>query len=119
MATQHSLLARLSVINLVHEARGLDVNPKQIERCAAAGDHDTAAVLDVIHNDEITHVSIGHRHFMRLCKAAGIDAVTTFRQLVQQHFHGGIKGPYNERDRDLAGLSKDWYHDLKGSAAAP
>ena len=53
------MFSRLAIVNLVHEARGLDVNPKQIEKCAAAGDHETAAVLDIIHTDEITHVAVG------------------------------------------------------------
>lgn len=57
--TSHSLFARLALVHLVHEARGLDSNPRQIARCKAAGDHDTAAMLDIIHNDEITHVAAG------------------------------------------------------------
>lgn len=59
MQTSHSLFSRLAIIALVHEARGLDSNPMQIRRCRAAGDEETARVLEVIHADEITHVAAG------------------------------------------------------------
>lgn len=36
--TSHSLFSRLAIIHLVHEARGLDTNPRQIQRCKAAGE---------------------------------------------------------------------------------
>ena len=38
-------LARLAVVPLVLEARGLDVTPAMIERLRAAGDDASAAVL--------------------------------------------------------------------------
>jgi len=42
----------------VHEARGLDSNPIQIKRCRAAGDEESANLLEIIHYDEITHVAV-------------------------------------------------------------
>lgn len=51
--TSHSLLSRLAIVALVHEARGLDTNPTQIRRCRAAGDEETARVLEIVHADEI------------------------------------------------------------------
>lgn len=52
--TASSLSARLAIIHLVHEARGLDVNPATIAKFRAAGDADSVKVLEVIHHDEIT-----------------------------------------------------------------
>lgn len=43
----------------MHEARGLDSNPMQIKRCRAAGDEESASLLEIIHYDEITHVASG------------------------------------------------------------
>ncbi len=54
METAHSLTARLSIIHLVHEARGLDVNPTTIKKFENAGDPDSVETLTVIHLDEIT-----------------------------------------------------------------
>lgn len=59
LQTSHSLFSRLAIIALVQEARGLDSNPMQIRRCRAAGDEETARVLEIIHADEITHVAAG------------------------------------------------------------
>jgi uncharacterized ferritin-like protein (DUF455 family) len=57
--TRASLFSRLAIIGLVHESRGLDTNPRQISRCRAAGDHASADMLQIIHDDEITHVACG------------------------------------------------------------
>src|SRR5712692_5962815 len=58
-ATAHDLLARLAVVPLVLEARGLDVTPAMILRLNRFGDAPSAAVLQVIYDDEIGHVATG------------------------------------------------------------
>ena len=62
-ATAHDLLARLAVVPLVLEARGLDVTPTMIAKLDAVGDSESAAVLRIIYADEIGHVAIGRRWF--------------------------------------------------------
>ncbi|GAC92894.1 hypothetical protein PHSY_000453 [Pseudozyma hubeiensis SY62] len=116
METAHSLTARLSIIHLVHEARGLDVNPTTIKKFANAGDAESVETLTVIHLDEITHVSAGHRWLTWLCSNASppIDAVQVFRREVRKNFIGRLKGPFNAEDRRKAGLDKEWYDDLVG-----
>jgi uncharacterized ferritin-like protein (DUF455 family) len=47
--TSHALRARLAIIHLVHEARGLDVNPGTIARFARSGDDESVQVLEIIH----------------------------------------------------------------------
>ena len=42
--TMHCLEARLSIIHLVHEARGLDANPLTIKKFDNAGDKDSVEV---------------------------------------------------------------------------
>ncbi|GAA6062262.1 hypothetical protein JCM10212_001776 [Sporobolomyces blumeae] len=118
--TSHSLFSRLAIIHLVHEARGLDSNPMQIKRCRAAGDERSAQVLEVIHYDEITHVAAGHRHFLHLCETHSppLDPVATFRREVETHFHGRLRGPFNDEDREKAGLDKGYYEGLNGRGFA-
>ena len=70
-ATAHDLLARLAVVPLVLEARGLDVTPVMIARLERAGDGASAAVLRVIYADEIGHVAIGLRWFDGCASSAG------------------------------------------------
>ena len=116
-ATSQSLTARLAIIHLVHEARGLDVNPSTIAKFRAAGDKGSTEVLEIIHLDEITHVTAGHRWFTWICEKEKVEAVSRFREEVRLHFGGKLKGPFNEEDRRKAGLSKDFYEDLRGEAS--
>ncbi|KAM0792280.1 hypothetical protein ACM66B_004971 [Microbotryomycetes sp. NB124-2] len=109
-----TLFSRLAIIHLVHEARGLDTNPVQIERMKRAKDFETADVLQVIHDDELTHVACGHIHFTALCRAIDEDPVERFRREVKQHFYGQLRGPFNEADRSKAGMSPEYYTDLQG-----
>ncbi|KAH7100325.1 DUF455-domain-containing protein [Auriculariales sp. MPI-PUGE-AT-0066] len=115
--THHSLLARLAIIHLVHEARGLDVNPVTIARFKNAGDLESTRVLNIIHHDEVTHVTAGHRWFTWLCARQELEPVSAFRSAVQTHFWGALKGPFNVEDRARAGLSPAFYENLQGQTA--
>jgi uncharacterized ferritin-like protein (DUF455 family) len=108
-ATAHDIKARLSIICLVHEARGLDVNPAQITKFKAIGDDDTASVMGIVHHDEVTHVAAGHRYLTYVCQKENVDPVQVFRANVQEHFNGRLKGPFNREDRAKAGLQEEWY----------
>ncbi len=98
---------RLAIIHLVHEARGLDVNPATIERFRKAGDMDTVAVMEVIHADEVTHVTSGHRWFTWICAQEGnIDPVDAFRVEVKKGWRGDIKGPFQRGRQGEGGADK-------------
>ncbi|KZT30075.1 DUF455-domain-containing protein [Neolentinus lepideus HHB14362 ss-1] len=112
--TFSSLRARLAIIHLVQEARGLDVNPATIEKFRRQGDVDSVKVLEVIHTDEVTHVTAGHRWFTWLCAKQGVDPVKAFREDVRRCWTGDVKGPFNASDREKAGMTKEFYEDLKG-----
>jgi len=112
--TSHSLISRLCIIHLVHEARGLDVNPTQIKRVRDAGDVETAQSLEIIHADEVTHVAAGHRWLCYICNNSvpKTAPVTVFRKEVETHFFGKLKPPFNVEDRAKAGLDPSFYQDL-------
>ena len=112
--TAHDLRARISIIALVHEARGLDVNPMTINKFRSAGDRDSVETLETIHHDEITHVTTGHRWLSWICEQEGTDAVQVFRGNVKEYFKGAVKGPFNEEARLEAGMDKSYYEDLSG-----
>ncbi|HVJ55387.1 MAG TPA: ferritin-like domain-containing protein [Aliidongia sp.] len=111
-ATSHDLLARLAVVPLVLEARGLDVTPPMIASLEQAGDAESAAVLRRIYRDEIGHVAIGRRAFERLCAVRGLDPASTYQELVRRHFKGKLKRPFNTSARDEAGLESGFYEAL-------
>lgn len=98
----------------MHEARGLDFGPATIEKFRKSGDEETVAVLEIVHADEVTHVTAGHRWFSWICKNEGVDPIQTFREEVRRGWRGVIRGPFNEEDRAKAGMTKEFYTDLRG-----
>ena len=108
-ATAGDVLARLAVVPLVLEARGLDVTPEMALRLERAGDARSAAILDVIYQQEIGHVAIGRHWFDRLCHAQGLAPEQVFRDRVGRCFKGGLKPPFNRAARAAAGLPADYY----------
>ncbi len=108
-ASAHDPLARLAVVPLVLEARGLDVTPGLIEKLAAAGDAEGAALLGVIFAEEIGHVAAGKRWFDFLCAKRGLAPAPTWRALVQRHVAGALKPPFNAEARRAAGLPASFY----------
>lgn len=111
-ATAGDVLARLAVVPMVLEARGLDVTPATVARFQAAGDHRSAAILDRIYRDEIRHVAAGTRWFTRAAESRGFSPVNQWRALVKHHCMGALKPPFNNSARDEAGLSRDFYEGL-------
>lgn len=111
-ATAHDPIARLAVVPLVLEARGLDVTPEMIRRLERAGDGDSAAILEIIYRDEIGHVAAGSRWFAWFCMRDGLDPVATFHDRVRRHFVGTLKTPFNRGARNAAGLAAAYYEPL-------
>ena len=111
-STAGDLLARLAVVPMVLEARGLDVTPGMIRQMKSIGDTKTAEILSVIYEDEIGHVAIGRRWFAMLCGRKGVDAETTWQSLVRRYFRGTLKPPFNREGRNRAGLDPCLYEPL-------
>ncbi len=115
-ASADDLLARLALVPLVLEARGLDVTPAMCARLRAAGDHPSADLLEIIYRDEIGHVAAGRRWFVFVCARRGLDEAATFHELVERRFTGGLKPPFNTRARDAAGIPAQFYAPWAGRA---
>ncbi|KAJ3306824.1 hypothetical protein HDV03_003861 [Kappamyces sp. JEL0829] len=110
--TKDDWLARLVIVHMVHEARGLDVNPQTIGKFSRAGDVGSVEKLEIIHRDEVTHVASGQRWFSWACSIKKVDRYTTFHDYVRRFFDGSLKPPFNESDRLLAGLDPQYYMPL-------
>ncbi|GAB5370733.1 hypothetical protein AAMO2058_001518400 [Amorphochlora amoebiformis] len=110
--TNDTLINRLAVIHMVHEARGLDVTPKSIARLQSGGDKKSGNLLREIYEDEITHVQAGVKWFRYLCKALNKDPISTFHRIVKERFHGPLKPPFNTKARTQAGFTEEWYMPL-------
>lgn len=117
--TRHDLMARLAVVPMVLEARGLDVTPAMIGRLTGAGDHESAHVLQTIYTEEKDHVAAGARWFAWLCEKQGEVPEAAFHRLVKRHFRGALKPPFNKPARDEAGLPAGFYEPLAAAAPPP
>jgi uncharacterized ferritin-like protein (DUF455 family) len=111
-ATADDLLARLAVVPLVLEARGLDVTPAMAARLERVGDAESTEILRHIYRDEIGHVAIGVRWFDRLCLARGLKPEAVFQDRVRSFFKGDLKPPFNHQARAAAGLPRHYYEPL-------
>ena len=107
--TRHDVAARLAVVPMVLEARGLDVTPATLARVEAAGDTGGAKILTRILDDEIRHVAYGTKHFLRCAEMVQANPELLWQSLVKRHFGGAIKPPFNDSARLAAGLSREFY----------
>ncbi len=107
--TRHDCLARLAVVPMVLEARGLDVTPATITRFEVQGDSASVKILNRIYHDEIRHVSVGTRWFEAACRGAGVNPLECWKTKVQSHVQSALKPPFNDSARSKAGLTRDYY----------
>ncbi|WP_374652479.1 ferritin-like domain-containing protein [Dongia sp.] len=110
--TAHDLLARLAIVPLVLEARGLDVTPATVADFKRAGDDASAAALEIIYRDEISHVATGKRWFDHVAAERGCDPAAAWQELVRKHFRGRLKPPFNKAARDQAGFGAAFYEPI-------
>jgi len=112
--TAHDPLARLAIVPMVLEARGLDVTPATVAAFEAAGDERSASILNRIFRDEIRHVKVGTNWFERACESRELAVVAEWQRLVRAHFRGSLKPPFNDSARHEAGLSREFYAGVAG-----
>lgn len=103
--TEHSLLARMGMIPRLLEARGIDAIPVMQTKLEQLRDSEAIKILDIIHQDEIKHVSYGDKWFKHLCQLNNLDIETTYFSLMQQFKAPKIRGNFNRADRKKAGFS--------------
>ena len=102
--TKSDLLARLALVPRTLEARGLDASPAIRSKLAGVGDHEGAAILDIILRDEIGHVAVGNRWYRYVCNERGLDPIATYAQLAEQYRAPKLRGPFNREARLAAGF---------------
>jgi len=106
LKTSDDLAARLVLVPLTLEARGVDITPQTTARFRKAGDDATAAALDIIYTDEIKHLAAGIRWFEYTCAQTNRDPHTAYHDILSAHFAGGLKGPFNLPARAEAGMGE-------------
>lgn len=105
--TKHDVLARMALVPRTLEARGLDASPAIAEKLLRCGDHESAAVVQLILRDEIGHVRIGNHWFRFLCAQRGVAPMQAYAQLATQYAAPPLRGPFNLAARRAAGFTDD------------
>eukprot|EP00775_Hariotina_reticulata_P012203 gene12203-12340_t len=108
-ASAGDLSARLAIVPLSQEARGLDAGQRLVERLVGAGDKRSASIVELIAAEEKAHVAVGVIWFTRLCAALAMDPPTTFRSWLTALAPELLKGPFNHPARQEVGLQRSWY----------
>ena len=111
-STADDILARLAIVPLVLEARGLDTTPGAIKKLKSAGDEMAASVLETICREEIPHVAVGVKWFDYICERRGLEPARTFQDLVGKRFKGLLKPPFAIEARTAAGFPRSYYEPL-------
>lgn len=105
--TSHDLIHRLAMIPKTMEARGLDVTPPIIEKFKQQKDDDVAAILEIIYEEEIRHVSIGNIWYRWACEAKKIGPHETYKNLLKVYDIELNYKKLNKEARYKAGFLKE------------
>lgn len=105
--TDHDPLIRMALVPRTLEARGLDVTPPMISKLRSIGDKRGVEILKILLRDEIGHVEVGSRWFRYLCKERNLNPFTEFQHIIENYFHGDLRGPFNFEARQQAGFSDE------------
>ncbi|KAG4968836.1 uncharacterized protein LOC114378438 [Glycine soja] len=110
-----NVAARLAVIPLVQEARGLDAGPRLVKKLVGFGDNRTSKIVARIADEEVAHVAVGVYWFASVCEKLNCAPDSTFKDLLKE-YNVELKGPFNYSARDEAGIPRDWYDDASSTS---
>ena len=117
-STAADVTARMALVPRTLEARGLDATPAVRAKLAQVGDHEAAAILDIILRDEVGHVAIGNRWYHWLCQRDAKDPVALYAELSVRHKAPQPRGPFNLDARRAAGFSDEEMAVLEAAGLA-
>ena len=80
--TADDLAARLAVVPLVQEARGLDSGERLVHKLMSMGNRTSAEIVALIVKEEEDHVSCGVKWFQYICDQLNKDPIPYFQELV-------------------------------------
>jgi len=112
--TESDIVARLSLVPRYLEARGLDVTPAMLDKLYAQKDLASAAILETILEDEVTHVEYGTKWLDFVCKEQNLQREDVFFENVELYLKGQILGPFNRPLRKRAGFTESELLKLEG-----
>jgi uncharacterized ferritin-like protein (DUF455 family) len=111
--TASDLAARIAVVPLVQEARGLDSGDRLVHKLKSVGDKKSADIVAQIVWEERSHVAFGVKWFKHLCQTQNKEIVPYFHELVLKYFPEGLPGPFDMEARLSTGMEPSWYQPLE------
>ena len=106
--TASDVLARLAVIPMLLEARGIDTSPFLMQKLKVAKELDFLRVLETIYTDEIKHLRIGVKWFERICNNQQLEPIGHWQKLLKCNTRAKPKPPFNTIARVEAGMSLNY-----------
>lgn len=108
--TKDNLLARIAVISLVQEPRGLDAGPRLINKLKSMGDEDSAIIIKKIIDDEVNHVKTGMKWFKIISDIKGTSNYEqAFKNICDEYLTSPLFPPFNDDLRNKADIPQSWY----------
>lgn len=112
MQGTQTLIKRMAVVPRFLEANGLDQNPKIMKKLESNNDAMNRKILDalnVILEEEITHVTKGDTWFKYACDQENVPYEQTYLEIIEDFYPGSTnkRGDLNLEARKLAGFSCD------------
>nr|WP_176453467.1 DUF455 family protein [Geobacillus stearothermophilus] len=104
-----NLAEKIAIQQVIQEGHGLDSDVIFTEYMANLKDYETAAIFDYITVDEVSHVRLGCKWLIYLCKGDKDQALITLDNAYKKLIHHGYrpKMPVQEKERIWAGMSED------------
>jgi len=116
--TKLDLKERIVMIQLVQEARGLDSWERLVSKFYGAKDPESAALVDKLCSEEISHVQYGLKWFKYLCQRDGVEEMNYFQATVRKHTTF-LPIPFNTKARSMAGLNPDFQFRVSSLLCLP
>lgn len=119
--TQQDITARMALVPRTLEARGLDASPliqEKLLRLSSPFARQAFDILNIILNDEISHVRVGNRWYLWLCESQKADPNALYARLSLAHAAPRLKPPFNLKARAQAGFTQEELRVLASSAQA-
>ncbi|EPS66645.1 hypothetical protein M569_08130 [Genlisea aurea] len=113
--TSDNIAARLAVIPLVQEARGLDAGPRLVNKLVGFGDIRSSEIVSNIAEEEVAHVAVGVYWFVSICQMMGRTPDSCFAEILRE-YGVELKGPFNYKSREEAGIPRQWYDEDEASS---
>lgn len=112
MKKTQTLLSRMAIVPRFLEANGLDQNPKIMEKLKSSPDAMNEKILDaleIILEEEISHVQKGDRWFRYACEQEQCHPEETYLKLLEEYYPGSTQKVVNMNfeARKQAGFSCD------------